>query len=76
MRWPGIESLYGASLRSTKVFGSTGVNGIEGDIEETSTSGNGDKRWEELHNRVVEHVRSLSPFPLSILRTLTRSGQQ
>lgn len=55
MRWPGIESLYGDSLRKTKAFGSAGVVGIAGDVEETES--HGDARWEDLHNRVVEHVR-------------------
>ncbi|KAF8167713.1 PCI domain-containing protein [Crassisporium funariophilum] len=36
MRWPGIEALYGGSLRKTPVFSS-------------------DKRWEDLHTRVIEH---------------------
>ncbi|SGY27386.1 BQ5605_C008g05237 [Microbotryum silenes-dioicae] len=59
MRWPGIEGLYGASLRQTKVFGSTGVAGVAGDIEEDSKHSQGDKRYEVLHDRIIEHVRSL-----------------
>lgn len=38
MRWPGIESIYGAFLRKTPVFKT-------------------EQRWEDLHTRVVEHVR-------------------
>lgn len=56
MRWPGIESLYGESLRKTKVFGPKGVAGVEGDVEEDEKESNGDKRYEVLHDRVVEHV--------------------
>ena len=58
MRWPGIESLYGDSLRKTKAFGSGSVMGIDGDVEEVISKG--EARWDDLHNRVVEHVRS--PF--------------
>jgi 26S proteasome regulatory subunit N5 len=46
MRWPGIEGIYGPSLRQTTVFATGG-------------DGAGDKRWEELHTRVIEHVRIL-----------------
>jgi hypothetical protein len=44
MRWPGIEGLYGALLRETDVFGKGKP---------------GEKRWEDLHMRVIEHVRAL-----------------
>ncbi len=48
MRWPGIESLYGPSLRNTAVFANTP---------------DGNDRWEELHKRVVEHnIRVLSKY--------------
>ena len=40
MRWPGIDSLYNPILRSTPTF---------------DKSDEGSYRWEELHNRVVEH---------------------
>ncbi len=60
MRWPGIEGLYGQSLRQTTVFGSKGTAGVQGDIEEDAEEAKGDKRWEVLHDRVVEHV-STSP---------------
>lgn len=57
MRWPGIQELYGPQLRQTKVFGSKGTTGIDSyDIEEADEDSQGDKRWEELHLRVVEHV--------------------
>lgn len=59
MRWPGIEALYGESLRQTKVFGSKGVAGLAGDIEESEADWQGDKRWDVLHDRVVEHVSPL-----------------
>lgn len=55
-RWPGIVTLYGAHLRATKVFGPDGTIGVAGDIEDEE-KGAGDKRWEVLHDRVVEHVR-------------------
>lgn len=61
MRWPGIESLYGEDLRRTKVFGPKGTVGVVGDVEESEASSKGDKRWEVLHDRVVEHVRRLPP---------------
>ncbi|KAG8759146.1 hypothetical protein FRC12_009835 [Ceratobasidium sp. 428] len=48
MRWPGIEGLYGAALRGTDVFG---------------TSKAGEKRWEDLHMRVIEHnIRVISVY--------------
>lgn len=56
MRWPGIETIYGPSLRATKVFGS---------------DEDGNKRWEDLHTRVIEHVRhpphSSPPFPSCLI---------
>jgi len=39
MRWPGIESIYGATLQGTSVFG--GEEGV--------------KRYKDLHTRVIEH---------------------
>ncbi|KAK0524645.1 proteasome regulatory particle subunit [Tilletia horrida] len=60
MRWPGIEELYGPTLRATTVFS-------QGDAE-------GDKRWEELHKRVVEHnIRVISKYYTKI--TLPRLSQ-
>ncbi|KDQ17766.1 hypothetical protein BOTBODRAFT_53290 [Botryobasidium botryosum FD-172 SS1] len=50
MRWPGIESIYGPTLRATAVYGSGG-------------DGAGDKRWEDLHTRVIEHnIRVISHY--------------
>ncbi|KAI7853733.1 PCI domain-containing protein [Circinella umbellata] len=40
MRWPKIEEVYGQELQQTFVF---------------SKSSEGEKRWKELHNRVIEH---------------------
>ena len=40
MRWPKIEEGYGQELQQTFVF---------------SKSSEGEKRWKELHNRVIEH---------------------
>lgn len=49
MRWPGVESLYGPTLRESDVFAlSSGAPGVEDA---------GTKRWENLHQRVIEHVR-------------------
>jgi 26S proteasome regulatory subunit N5 len=48
MRWPGVESLYGPTLRESDVFApSSGAAGVEDA---------GTKRWENLHQRVIEHV--------------------
>ncbi|KAG8859553.1 hypothetical protein FRB96_004437 [Tulasnella sp. 330] len=41
VRWPSIEGIYGPTLRQTLVF-------LTGNAE-------GDKRWEDLHTRVIEH---------------------
>ncbi|KAK4705132.1 26S proteasome regulatory subunit N5, partial [Phenoliferia sp. Uapishka_3] len=64
MRWPGIEALYGASLRQTKVFGPKGTAGVVGDIEEEEAEADkGDSRWEVLHGRVVEHnIRTVAKY--------------
>lgn len=40
MRWPKIEEGYGQELQQTFVF---------------SKTSEGEKRWKELHNRVIEH---------------------
>lgn len=40
MRWSGIEGIYGETLRRTAVFGPT----------------EGEKRYQDLHTRVTEHV--------------------
>jgi len=60
MRWPGIESLYGPTLRQSPVFASgsqlgkkTGGKADEKKAEEAESPG--DHRWEELHKRVIEH---------------------
>ncbi|KNZ60315.1 hypothetical protein VP01_1571g2 [Puccinia sorghi] len=65
MRWPGIQELYGPSLRKSKVFGPQGILGLEGDIEEDVEEGTnpGESRWQELHKRVVEHnIRAVSKY--------------
>jgi hypothetical protein len=54
--WNNIEGLYGEALRQTKVFGPAGTAGVDGDIEEDAKHGKGDKRWQVLHDRIVEHV--------------------
>lgn len=52
MRWPGIEAIYGSTLRATKVF---------------SSDEDGKKRWEDLHTRVIEHVRISPTFLAEIV---------
>ncbi|CAD6886543.1 unnamed protein product [Tilletia controversa] len=60
MRWPGIETLYGPMLRATPVF--------------AQSDAGGEKRWEELHKRVVEHnIRVVSKYYTRI--TLPRLSQ-
>lgn len=62
-RWPRIESLYGPGLRQTRVFGANGSAGVDGDIEQEITAGQGEKRFEELHKRVVEHnIRTIAKY--------------
>ncbi|KAI9494908.1 PCI domain-containing protein [Zychaea mexicana] len=41
MRWPKIEEVYGQTLGETFVF--------------SKSAEEGQKRWKELHNRVIEH---------------------
>ncbi|KAI9308024.1 PCI domain-containing protein [Cunninghamella echinulata] len=43
MRWPQIEELYGKTLLETEVF------------QSASTEGGGEKRYKDLHHRVIEH---------------------
>ena len=63
MRWPGIESVYGQTLRQSPVFASESLLGqktgskAEGKKAE-EIERPGEARWEELHKRVVEHVSS------------------
>ncbi|CAG8661908.1 9957_t:CDS:10 [Funneliformis caledonium] len=53
MRWPLIQHLFGDMLRKTHVF-------LLGDED-------GEKRWEELHNRVIEHnIRILAKYYVRI----------
>lgn len=61
MRWPGIEQLYGPTLRQSPVFASgsqlgkkTGAKATEKKTDELENPGQ--LRWEELHKRVIEHV--------------------
>ena len=49
MRWPKVSEVYGQMLRATFVF---------------ADSEDGRKRWEDLHSRVIEHVRSHSLITL------------
>ncbi|KAH9823925.1 PCI domain-containing protein [Melampsora americana] len=73
MRWPGIQELYGPTLRKSKIFGPKGTAGVPGDIEEYVEAGGdpGETRWQELHKRVVEHnIRTVSKYytRLTLLR--------
>ncbi|KAG9043810.1 hypothetical protein FS837_009112 [Tulasnella sp. UAMH 9824] len=57
VRWPSIEGIYGPTLRQTRVF----LSGNE----------DGDRRWEDLHTRVIEHnIRVIALYYNRI--TLTR----
>ncbi|KAG0141300.1 hypothetical protein CROQUDRAFT_664022 [Cronartium quercuum f. sp. fusiforme G11] len=65
MRWPGIQELYGPTLRKSRIFGPKGTEGVTGDIEEDVGEGSdpGETRWSELHKRVVEHnIRTVSKY--------------
>lgn len=80
-RWPRIESLYGNLLRQTRIFGPNGVEGVHGDIEQEIKNGEGDKRYAELHKRVVEHnIRTVAKYYTRIsmarLAQLLDLGQQ
>jgi len=68
MRWPGIESLYGPTLRQTPVFASESTLGVKTssrteEIKPEDSTRPGDARWEDLHKRVVEHVSSAEIYP-------------
>ena len=71
MRWPGIESLYGPTLRQSPVFATDSVLGkrtgahAEGKPAD-EVSRPGDARWAQLHKRVIEHVSSSFSFLLRI----------
>ncbi|RIA84649.1 PCI domain-containing protein [Glomus cerebriforme] len=53
MRWPLIQHVFGDMLRKTSVF-------LIGDES-------GEKRWKELHNRVIEHnIRILAKYYVRI----------
>jgi 26S proteasome regulatory subunit N5 len=66
MRWPGIEEMYGPTLRQSPVFASSSELGKK---TGTKTEGKkpeeienpGEWRWEQLHKRVVEHVSCPAP---------------
>ncbi|GAB5585374.1 proteasome regulatory particle subunit [Umbelopsis nana] len=48
MRWPKIEEIYGSTLKETSIFSSDEA---------------GQKRWSELHNRVIEHnIRVIAKY--------------
>ncbi|KAI8055204.1 PCI domain-containing protein [Syncephalis plumigaleata] len=60
MRWPRIEEYYGNTLRQTSVFG-TEIDG-------------GEKRWKDLHHRIVEHnIRVVAKYYTRI--TMVRLAQ-
>jgi 26S proteasome regulatory subunit N5 len=48
MRWSSMGALYGDTMRASSVFSPP---------TSSSPSTKGDDRWEELHKRVIEHVR-------------------
>jgi 26S proteasome regulatory subunit N5 len=64
MRWPGIEALYGPTVRQSPVFSPSSTLGkkssSKADGKKTEEVENpGEHRWEDLHKRVVEHVSQL-----------------
>jgi len=68
MRWPGIENLYGPTLRQSPVFAPGSKLGVktgskaEGKKPEEVEDA-GDARWEELHKRVIEHnIRVIAAY--------------
>jgi 26S proteasome regulatory subunit N5 len=66
IRWSLIQQHYGRFLRQSKVFAPNDSQSVLSDLEEDTPRG--EKRWEDLHKRVTEHVRPLilrSPKPLS-----------
>ncbi|KAI8805251.1 PCI domain-containing protein [Cladochytrium replicatum] len=60
MRWPKMEEVYGAALKQTFVF--------------DKTTEEGKKRWETLHQRVIEHnIRVIAKYYTRItLKRLTQ----
>ena len=75
MRWPGLETLYGPTLRQSPVFAEWSTlgakTGSKAEEKKTEVEKPGNLRWEELHKRVIEHVRSqiFSPYALRWLLT-------
>ncbi|ODO05584.1 hypothetical protein I350_04641 [Cryptococcus amylolentus CBS 6273] len=61
MRWKGIEDIYGTTLRQSPIFAPGSTLGKKIGVTEKAKKTTeefenpGDKRWEELHKRVVEH---------------------
>jgi 26S proteasome regulatory subunit N5 len=61
MRWPGIESLYGPTIRQSPIFAPSSTLGKKTgskaeDKKSEELENPGEHRWEELHKRVIEHV--------------------
>ena len=73
MRWPGLETLYGPTLRQSPVFSEHSTLGAKteakADEKKTEVEKPGNLRWEELHKRVIEHVNLQSPLPRGFLLT-------
>ncbi|EJU00081.1 hypothetical protein DACRYDRAFT_101139 [Dacryopinax primogenitus] len=66
MRWPNLVDYYGETLRKTAAFAP--VSSPE------NNDGKGDKRWKELHKRVIEHnIRIIAKYYTRIhLKRLTQ----
>ena len=78
MRWPGIEQLYGPTLRQSPVFApgsqlgkKTGTKASEKKSEEVDSPGQA--RWDELHKRVIEHVGGVLLVTARLTSTAVRS---
>lgn len=68
MRWPGLQESYGKALRESPVFASSSdlgkkTGGSAEGVKSDDLARPGDRRWDELHKRVIEHV---SPLVVSL----------
>lgn len=70
MRWPGIEALHGPALRKTRVFAassqaktSSSSTEVSGDVPKDDDPEASERRWQVLHDRVVEHnIRTVATY--------------
>ncbi|KAL7423115.1 proteasome regulatory particle subunit [Cryptotrichosporon argae] len=68
MRWPGIQEIYGPTLRQSAVFSSNSTLGMKtgkevGREADDTPANPGDARWDQLHKRVIEHnIRVIASY--------------